>query len=325
MALDQYNGIIKKIDTAFADLFSDIDIAKYNDDGSVLKQFKVPIVFSGKEKFVSRLKGDIDLSRQFEVSLPRMTWEKLGFSYNPKRKLNSIQQQFYCVNGIPNAVYNPIPYDFNYNLYIYTRNVEDGNQILEYILPFFSPDFTIRANLVPSIGLINELPIILNAVQFEDSAEGGFDSETRTLIWTLNFTVHGYVYGNIHEVPMIKHTIENIYVSNANNTTITIGAGHGTFKQNEIVYSGMSLSNFTGKGILDNISNNILTISNIQGSFANSGSLKGVESLANYQIINIDTGYQLEVKYTADVVPANSTPLDPYVIVEHLSEYPNIA
>jgi hypothetical protein len=98
--------------------------------------------------------------------------------------------------GETGVVKSPVPYDFAFALNIFVKNADDGTQIIEQILPFFQPDFTVTINALPTMGIKIDLPIVLGGVNVEDSYEGDFLSR-RALIWTLDFTVKGYLYPNI--------------------------------------------------------------------------------------------------------------------------------
>ena len=93
---------------------------------------------------------------------------------------------------------------------MYAKNVEDGTKIIEQVLPFFTPDYTIKLNLIPEMGIIKEVPVILNSTSHEITYEGGRENETRMIIWTLNFTVKGFIFGKISEAGLIKTSITNI-------------------------------------------------------------------------------------------------------------------
>ena len=102
--------------------------------------------------------------------------------------------------------YNPVPYNFDFELYILVNNAEDGTQILEQILPYFTPEFTVTINTVPDMGIKADVPIVLNSASQTDEYEGD-QATRRTIIWTLSFLMKGYVYPDIKTSAVIK-TIE---------------------------------------------------------------------------------------------------------------------
>jgi len=107
-------------------------------------------------------------------------------------------------------------------LYLYVRNIEDGTQIIEHILPYFTPDYTIKINLIPEMGMIKEVPIILNSTEYEINYEGNRESDTRMIIWTLNFTAKAFLYRDTSTAGLIKHTTTNIYNKDTNNKMVEI-------------------------------------------------------------------------------------------------------
>ena len=133
-----------------------------------------------------------------------------GLSYDSARKLNTIQRNV-AANTSGTTVqhkfqYNPVPYNFDFTLYILVKNAEDGTQILEQILPYFTPQFTVNINTIPDMGIKADVPIILNSADVADEYEGDLATR-RTITWTLSFTMKGYVYPDVKSGEVIK-TIE---------------------------------------------------------------------------------------------------------------------
>ena len=77
-----------------------------------------------------------------------------------------------------------------------TKNQDDGLQIVEQILPYFQPFYSITINVIPEIGEKKDFPVVLNNVSYQDDYEGDYE-ERRTLIYTLSFTVKTYIYGPV--------------------------------------------------------------------------------------------------------------------------------
>ena len=210
MANISYNRIIRKMVVAFGKLFDDITLVRYNPDLSEAERFLVPIVYATKEFYVRRLEDDPVLNKKVQTTLPRMSFEMDGLTYDTSRKLNTNVKNFAQTGTGIISQYNPVPYNFDFNLYIYVRNIEDGTQIIEHILPYFAPDYTLKLNLIPEMGIVKEVPIVLNSATSEIDYEGDKNSETRMIIWTLNFTVKGFIFGKTSSTGLIKTSITNI-------------------------------------------------------------------------------------------------------------------
>ena len=109
-----------------------------------------------------------------------------------------------------NFNYTPVPYNVNYTLNIFTATAENGLIIVEQILPFFQPDFTVTINMVPDLGIKRDVPIILNDVNYEDSYDGTFTTR-RAVIYTLNFTAKTYLFGPMQNQKVIKKVQDDLY------------------------------------------------------------------------------------------------------------------
>jgi len=206
-----YHQTIRKYVALFGTLFNDINIEKKDSGGNVLSRQKVPISYGPKQKFLIRLREDPSLDRQVAIQLPRLGFEMSGIAYDPIRKLNTIGALTHkeSINGERNIkkMFNPSPYIFDFSLYAFVENAEDGTQILEQILPFFTPEFNVSVNILTEMGIKLDIPIVLQSATSEDSYEGEF-SARRTIVWTINFMLKGFIYPDIKSGQSIIKSVE---------------------------------------------------------------------------------------------------------------------
>ena len=217
-----YHESLRKVVVAFGTIFNNIIIHRTDADGSVLQRLKVPLSYSPKEKFLTRLEQQPNLAnREMAVSLPRMGFEISGISYDPSRKLQRVGK-FKKVHGSDAGQqyyqYNPVPYNISFNLYSFTATAEGGLQIIEQILPYFQPDYTVTINAIPEMGIKRDVPITLNSVNYEDTYDGAFTTR-RAVNYTLGFTAKTYLYGPLHSSKVIKETQADMFVDTASGAT----------------------------------------------------------------------------------------------------------
>jgi|TARA_B100000427_G_C15476364_1_gene580951 hypothetical protein len=209
-----YHESLRKIVVAFGTIFNNIVIVRQDSDGGTIQRLKVPLAYSPKEKFLTRLEQQPNLDqREMAISLPRMGFEISGLSYDSSRKLQRVGK-FKNVNtsdaGKQYYQYNPVPYNLSFNLYSFTATAEDGLCIVEQILPYFQPDYTVTINAIPSMGIKRDVPITLNSVDYQDTYDGSFTNR-RAVNYTMNFTAKTYLYGPIYSSKVIKETQTDIY------------------------------------------------------------------------------------------------------------------
>ena len=106
----------------------------------------------------------------------------------------------------------PVPYNMDFEMVIMAKNSDDALQIVEQILPFFQPDYTITLNDNTLMGTTRDVPIILGGVQYEDSYDGAF-TERRVLTYTLSFTSKFYLYGPVTDQKVIKRVQVDQYTN----------------------------------------------------------------------------------------------------------------
>ena len=203
-----YNESMRRMTIGFGQIFNNIQIKRKDDTGKVIQTIRVPLAYGPKEKFLVRLDQQSSLSnREFAITLPRMGFEIAGISYDPTRKLTRIQKFKQVKSGKEGKVldfnYTPVPYNISYNLFSFTASAEAGLQIIEQILPFFQPDYTVTINAIPDLSIKRDIPIILNSVNYEDTYSGDFTTR-RAVIYTLNFTAKTYLFGPSTSQKVIK-------------------------------------------------------------------------------------------------------------------------
>ena len=210
-----YNESMRRMTIGFGQIFNNIQIKRKNSSGNVVQSIRVPLAYAPKEKFLARLDQQASLQdREFAITLPRMSFEISGIQYDASRKLTRVQKYKTVKSGIDGKVLNynyvPVPYNVSYNLYSFTASAEAGLQIIEQILPFFQPDFTVTVNAIPELNIKRDIPIVLNSVNYEDTYDGNFDRR-RAVIYTLGFTAKTYLFGPASTQKVIKETQTDLY------------------------------------------------------------------------------------------------------------------
>ena len=227
-----FHDTIRKYVILFGTLFNTIYINRTNSAGEVVQTMKVPLAYGPKEKFLVRNTQDPNLNKPVQIQLPRMGFEIRDIKYSPNRKLQTVQKNFKVLTNEPNKLqyqYVPVPYDITFNLYVMTRFAEDGSRIVEQILPFFTPDWTSTVNLIPSMNIAMDIPIVLDNVTLNDSYEGKI-GEDRVIIWTLVFTLKGYIFGPIKKSKVIKFSNTEFYIPTTNTAAQGVGVTDPTLR-----------------------------------------------------------------------------------------------
>jgi len=201
-----YHESIRKIIVSFGTMFNNINLVRKDNSGSIIQSMKVPLAYGPRQKFLVRLNEDADLTKQVAITLPRIGFEIQNLEYDAARKLNRVQR-FKKVKGANSeqldAQYMPVPYNLAIELYVMAKQSDDALQIVEQILPYFQPDYTLTINDNVAMDSKRDVPIVLNSISYEDNYQGDFTTR-RALIYTLSFTAKFYLYGPVTSSKVIK-------------------------------------------------------------------------------------------------------------------------
>lgn len=313
-----HNEVIRKIVLAFGNLFSQIPIVRYKDnDTNEYERFIVSLIYAPKEQYVHRLNDDPELNSRVQIVIPSLSYEMMGMSYDSSRKqITNIKNFSNTPEGLFSQ-YNPVPYDFDFDLHLYARTFEDAHQVVEHILSYFTPDYTIKVNLIPSMGIVKELPILLKSVDRDVEYEGDRESNTRRIIFSFHFTVKGFIFGKITDSSgkLIKHSITSIYneisPEDVFSFSLVANTGTGLYKTGEFVYQGLSLRDHTAtaKVIHYDSLNYILQLSEINGDFVSSLPVIGATSHTSYHYSSSSPspGKMVQIDTRVDPYSANVT------------------
>ena len=192
-----YNEILRRTIISFGTLFNNVSIKKTDSSDSVVSVVKVPLAYGPTEKFLARINQSPDLNKPTQITLPRMSFEFTGLTYDPTRKVTTTQQ--FVVKDPDDGTetkksYMPVPYNMQFELSIMTKLNDDALQIVEQILPYFQPAYNLSIELVESIKEKRDVPIVLENITMQDDYEGDFTSR-RVLLYTLRFTAKTYLFG----------------------------------------------------------------------------------------------------------------------------------
>ena len=202
---------------------------------------KVPITYAPKDKMLSRVIQDPGIDRPTAtIPLPAISFEMGKMTYDGARKLNTIGKIVVKDSDASKLKYqyNPVPYNIEFKVYVYAKNAEDGTKIIEQILPYFTPDWTTTVNLIPEMNVTMDIPVILNNMSYSDTYDGDF-KERRAIVWTLDLTLKGYLYGPVRKSGIIKFVNANFYIPKVPDLELQTAVGETPLAEKVTVQPGL--------------------------------------------------------------------------------------
>jgi hypothetical protein len=240
-----YHEILRRTIIAFGSLFNEITIKRKNDSDDVFSVVKVPLAYGPTQKFLARLEQQPNLNKPVQITLPRMSFEFIGLNYDSTRKVSQTQSFLSTLvddNTQVRKTYLPVPYNMDFELSVMTKLNDDMLQIVEQILPYFQPSYTVSVNLLDTIGEKRDIPIVLENISMQDDYEGSFDTR-RALIYTFRFTAKTYLFGPVTGADVSGEIIKKV--------SLGFVAGDTRGANRDLTYSSepKAVKNYTGNSI----------------------------------------------------------------------------
>ena len=293
-----YHAQIRRMVSVFGTLFNNIKVQKKDSNGNILQKNRVPLAYGPRQKFLARVSAQSNLDDpKLAIRLPRLSFEITGLTYDTTTKLQKMNEIRVgtITNNTRKSIKAPSPYRMNIELNIMSKNQDEALQILEQILPYFQPDYTVTINEVPEIGIKSDVPITLTDVTMSDLYEGDFETR-RTIIYTLNFETRVKFYGGVSTKDIIRTTISDFFhfdldrkmIERQTVTTNPAAANPGDTYTEVVTYTMPSLS--------DAFRFELISLS-VDGSFAVGETVTGLTSGASATVTKwTTTGLILEVE-----------------------------
>ena len=221
-----YHERISKSVAMFGSLFNNIYVLRHSSGGGTIGTLKVPISYAARDQALVRIRdnANLDTNTGLSIKLPRMSFEMLAFTYAPERQLQKMgkiqKKDVVNISDVDSRqkMYNYVPYTISFQLNIYAKSQDDGLQILEQILPYFTPQYSLTIKPFSDYAEVKEdVPIILQGVAYSDTYEGAV-GDRRVINYQLDFEMHANFYGPFGTGKIIREIETNQYL---------IGAGSG--------------------------------------------------------------------------------------------------
>ncbi len=322
-----YNQDIRKATVAFGALFNNISFIKNDVNRDELKRIKVPLGYGSKEKYLALLQADPEDKAAVAIQLPRMSFELTGMGYDKTRAQTQMLQDSSAIVGNATHMstkYVPAPYDLQFSLHVMTREVDDGLQIIEQVVQYFRPDYTVSINFDLAMGQIasKDTPIILDSIEVNDSTTPVVD-EIRIIVWTLSFTMKSYLFGPTRTQGQIMHVFVNYYDNTVMSRPLTVNGivltANTTRGSNTVVLSANGQSVISANDIIK-LNDSVITVSSISGNTVSGN----VHIQTTEKLVTVETMISPNTRvaaYIANVVPPTALITDNYTISELFQDF----
>ena len=322
-----YHRTIRKMVVVFGTLFNDLEIVRYTQAGVPKEKWKVPLTYAPKERFITSITSDPNLIRSINSIVPRMSFNLDSLEYDVNRKQVSTLRNFAQNDDTSvNTQFVPVPYNYQFSLSIYVRNIEDGTQILEQILPFFTPDFNVTVDFIPEMDQKYNIPIILDSVASTVEFEGGEnEGSTRLIMWDLTFTAKGFIWPPVKSGKYIKSANTNSFIDlttkDIQKVYVDYANGNGVFAQGETLRANSS-DLFGTVDYFSNTTTGILIVTGANRIIKVGDKLTGDYTGAAYNVVVTDVNSLNVVQIVTQTDPGTATLGEEFGFKETVKEYP---
>lgn len=219
------NNTIEKTTIALLNMFSNINIQMTKADGSVIKEYPVPISAGPRSKLYDIRKEDYSSEggTKYYLQLPRMVITGPSLSYDPNRAYATNEiRHFYSdtlnIEDIDSFITDiqPVPYDFDFTLSIRTNRMMEWSQIIEQFLPAFNPSAYIRVKEFSNINIERDLKVTIGGIVPVFEGDPQTETTKRSIVSDIAITIKGWIYGYQSTAKIIKYIDSSYIIDNGN-------------------------------------------------------------------------------------------------------------
>ena len=324
-----YHKLIRKYVSAFGSLFNEMVLVRMNKDRTTeLERFVVPIRYGPQENWLGRIRGDANLDAKTQIVLPVMSFEIRDYAFDSSRNRNALIRNVAANTATNNATqYSGVPYTIDFELNIYAKSTDDANQIVEQIIPTFTPDYNVSIVPIDEMGTVIDIPVTLNSISNNTEYENNFE-ELRVIQWTLSFTMKAWFWGPVSTAGIIKTVHANTYLDPTIQAgaivRANLGTGNGIYHLEEYAYQGNTFATATAAGVIVayDANNSYVRIAGAQGTFQTGEEIKGVDSNGVYVLSSFDASPLKLVTIKTEPDPNTANAWDDYGYTFTITEYP---
>jgi len=215
-----YHERIRKAVASFGAMFNNIYVLRKNSSGNTISTQKVPLSYGPRSKFLDRIREQANLTTDTKtaIRLPRMAFEIVNISYDPTRQLPKTNNINKAIEGTilnRNKIFAGVPYLISFQLSVFAKQQDDALQVIEQIIPFFNPQYTLTIKPFSLYSDIKQdVPITLTGVVMADDFEGAMEASRRTIIYTLDFDMQIYFHGPFTSQGIIRQVDTRLFDAN---------------------------------------------------------------------------------------------------------------
>lgn len=207
-----YHSRIRKTVAAFGSLFTRVHVLRKDAAGKAMSTVRVPISYGPRSKFLARIQQVETLpGGGVAIKLPRMSFEMTSLVYDDTIQLPKMNTQLLAstTNDTKKRakLSTKIPYVVTFSLNIYANNQDDALQIVEQILPYFAPSYSLTMKPYGDYDeVLEDIPVTLQSVSFLNDYEG--DQVSRQVVqYVLDFEMKIAFTGPISDGTVINKSI----------------------------------------------------------------------------------------------------------------------
>lgn len=200
-----YHNLTRKYSTVFGSYFEDIIVRRFDKSNNTVQTVPVPIKYASKQYYIQQLTRPQE-DVKVQMQLPSISFMLNNISYDAQRRVSQLNKNVRILENNTKTLksqFTPMPYLLDFDLTIWARSHDDAWQIMEQIVPYFTPSFTSEIKLIPDMDIKLDTKTTFQGISMQDNPEGSVN-DTFTFVWTLNFQMECWYFGPISNQGVIK-------------------------------------------------------------------------------------------------------------------------
>jgi hypothetical protein len=217
-----YPNTLRKMIQAALGMFNEIVCYKYDKQGNIIDDVEVPVSF-GPRKRVHEARTNEEQTQRTVPVFPRIELTFKGHNLDESRIASPNTQRFWNVENLDYKVkdhndilltelngsfsdFNPLPFNYEFSINIFTESIDHYSQIVEQIFPYFAPaNSTLRVREFDFLNIARDINVVLGSPAVTFAQDEMTATDRRDITADFSLSMQGWMYRKVRKSSIVNN------------------------------------------------------------------------------------------------------------------------